>query len=241
MTKKHLLLTLISFCTFSVFAQKNDDRLKPWLFGVNGGVNFSKTYSGDTFANNFTGRNKTGINLAGLITYDISDFVSINTGVGFISKGYRIYNDTLAINSKITRNLTALNLPLGFTFRQQFNKSRFITEKIGCVLNYSFGHNNDTFYNGANKKFRLVETSIEPLYPIVYLGIGMGGNTSKGNRFEFGLTYHQPLGNEMQLNISGGEFLNKSFLLNYRGGNLQATLTYHFNLGNFEKSEDYFY
>jgi hypothetical protein len=55
------------------------------------------------------------------------------------------------------------------------------------------------------------------------------------------LNYQQPFGREMELSVSGGEFLNKSFLLNYRGGNLQATFTYHFNFGNLEKSDDYFY
>lgn len=239
--KNQFLLILALMISGMAFSQKNDDRLTPWFFGVNGGVNFSKTYNNDTFAQNFTGRNKTGFNLSGLISYDLSDYVSINSGVGIISKGYRIHNDTLSTNFKISRSIPAINIPLGLTFRQQFNKSRFITERVGVVLNYSFPSDSDTLYNGSNRKFRIVETNVKQLYPLFYLGIGLGGSTSKGDRYEFGLSYQQPFGREMELNVAGGEFLNKNFLLNYRGGNLQATFTYHFNIGNFKKSDDYFY
>lgn len=224
-----------------IWAQKSDDRLTPWFIGVSGGVNFSKTYNNDTFAQNFTGRNKTGFNINALMSRDLSDNVTINTGLGLISKGYKIHNDTLATNFKISRNLVAVNIPLGLTFRQQFNKSRFITEKVGVVMNYTFPGDQDTFYNGSNKKFRIVENRIQTIYPLYYLGIGLGGNTSKGNRYEFGLTYQQPFGRELELQISGGEFLGKNFLLNYRGGNLQATFSYHFNTGNLKKSDEYFY
>lgn len=225
----------------TAIAQSNNDRLKPWSLGVNAGFNFSKTYNNDTFAQNFSGRNKTGVHVGGLITYDINDNISINSGLGFINTGYRIYNDTLKTNLKITRNIPGVVVPLGLTFRQQFNASRFIMEKMGVAMHYSFGHNNDTFYNGSDKKFRIIEKSIQPLYPLFYLGIGLGGTTAKGNRYEFGLNSQQPFGREMELSVSGGEFLGKNFLLNYRGGNLQATFTYHFNFGNFEKSDEYFY
>lgn len=239
---KKLLLSLIALFTLTtVFGQSTNDRLKPWSLGIAGGINFSKTYSNDTFARNFSGRNKTGVNVGALISYDINDNISVSSGLGFITKGYRIYNDTLKTNMKITRNIPGIVVPLGLTFRQQFNASRFIVEKMGVAVNYSFGQKEDTFYNGSNKKFRIVETKVQPLYPLFYLGIGLGGNTAKGNRYEFGLTYQQPFGREMELSVSGGEFLNKNFLLNYRGGNLQATFTYHFNFGNFEKSDEYFY
>jgi opacity protein-like surface antigen len=95
---------------------------------------------------------------------------------------------------KISRNIPGIVVPLGLTFRQQFNASRFIMEKMGVAMNYSFGHNNDTLYNGNAKKFRIVENSIQNLYPMFYLGIGLGGNTAKGNRYEFGLNYQQPFG-----------------------------------------------
>jgi opacity protein-like surface antigen len=239
---KKLILSMIVFATAAAaFGQKNNDRLKPWSLGITGGINFSKTYSGDTFAQNFSGRNKTGVNIGGLVSYDINDNISVSSGLGFINKGYRIYNDTLKTNMKITRNIPGVVIPLGLTFRQQFSASRFIVEKMGVAMHYSFGHGEDTFFNGSSKKFRIVEKNVQPLYSMFYLGIGLGGNTAKGNRYEFGLTYQQPFGREMELSVSGGEFLNKNFLLNYRGGNLQATFTYHFNFGNFEKSDEYFY
>ena len=239
---KKLLLSLTAFCVFAIsFAQNNNDRLKPWSLGITGGINFSKTYTADTLGQNFSSRNKTGVNVGGLVSYDINDNVSINSGLGIITKGYRIYNDTLRSNMKIARTIPGVVVPLGLTFRQQFNASRFIVEKVGVAVNYSFGYGDDTLYNGSKKQFRIIENRISPVYPMYYLGIGLGGNTSKGNRYEFGLTYQQPVGREMELTVSGGEFLNKKFLLNYRGGNLQATFTYHFNFGNFEKSEEYFY
>jgi len=239
--KRQLLFFATLLSLSDVIAQSNNDRLKPWSVGINGGFNFSKTYNNDTFAQNFSGRNKTGVHFGGIITYDITDNISINSGLGFINKGYRIYNDTLKTDLKISRNIPGIVVPLGLTFRQQFNASRFIMEKMGVAMHYSFGHDNDTLFNGNAKKFRIVENSVQNLYPMFYLGIGLGGNTAKGNRYEFGLNYQQPFGREMELSVSGGEFLNKNFLLNYRGGNLQATFTYHFNFGNFEKSDEYFY
>jgi hypothetical protein len=239
--KKQLLFLVFITSLTGLFAQGNNDRLKPWSFGINGGINFSKTYNNDTFAQNFSGRNKSGVHFGGLVSYDINDNNTVNTGLSFINKGYRIYNDTLSNNMKINRNIPGIYLPLGLTFRQQFNASRFIFEKVGVAGHYSFGSGEDTLYNGTNKKFRIIENNIQSLYPMFYMGIGLGGNTIKGNRYEFGLTYQQPFGRERELNVSGGEFLNKQFLLNYRGGNLQATFIYHFNFGNFEKSDEYFY
>ncbi len=239
---KKLLLSITTFCVFGItFAQNSNERLTPWSLGITGGINFSKTFSGDTLAQNFSSRNKTGVNIGGLVSYDINDNISVNSGLSLITKGYRIYNDSLKTNAKISRSIPGIVVPVGLTFRQQFNASRFIVEKVGVAVNYSFGYGDDTLYNGSNKRFRVTENRITPVYPIYYLGIGLGGNTAKGNRYEFGLTYQQPIGREMELTVAGGEFLNKKFLLNYRGGNLQATFTYHFNFGNFKKSDEYFY
>lgn len=241
MSKKQLLVLLFSWICLTAFSQSIDNRLSKWGIGFNAGANFSSNYQADTWANNFTGRNKTGFNVAFMTSYDLHDNVSLNIGIGTIYKGYRINCDTLNVHAKVARGFFALNVPLGLDFHQQINKTRFINERFGLVVNYSLRPNSDTVWNGIKHQYRITETNINKLYPMFYLGGGWGGVNSKGNRYHFGLTYQQPFGREMEMKIETGEFLSKSFLLNFRGGNLQATFTYYFNTGNFKKSEEYFY
>lgn len=221
---------------------QDNDRLSKWLIGVNGGVNFSKTNPADTININYSSRNKTGFHLNGVMAYDLHPNITFQMGLGLQTHGYRVYCDTKATNNKIVRSIADLNMPIGLSFRQSSGGARFFHEKVGVNLHYSFIGNNDTHYNAPTKAiYRVSETSVSKIYPTFFLGIGMGNNSAKGDRFEFGLTYHYNPGNILKMQVEGGEFYKKNFPLTYRGGMLQATFTYYFNTGNLKKSEEYFY
>jgi len=242
---KTVLFVLLGLFAISMVQQaqaQNDDRLSKWLVGINGGVNFSKTNPSDTININYSSRNKTGFHLNGIAAYDLHPNVTLNMGLGLQTHGYRVYCDTKATANKIARSIVDINMPIGLSFRQGSGGARFFHEKIGVNLHYSFIGNNDTFKNTPTKTvFRVAESDVKKFYPTLFVGIGMGNNNAKGDRFEFGLTYHYNPGNVLNLQVQGGEFYRKAFPLTYRGGMLQATFTYYFNTGNLKKSEEYFY
>ncbi len=221
---------------------QGEDRLSKYYIGFTPGINFSRTSLNDTANINFSSRIKTGFNLGFAAAYNVKENISITSGLGFVSHGYRVFCDTLPLNNKVVRNTVNLTLPLGMSFRQGGTSKSQIHEKFGVVLNYNFASKTDTLLNSAtNTRFRVTENSQQRIYPTFYLGAGLGGGSGKGDRYEFGFTYQFSVMNIRGMKVEGGEFYKSYFPLNYRGGMLQATFTYYFNTGNLQRSDEYFY
>ena len=221
---------------------QGEDRLSKYYIGFTPGINFSRTSLNDTANINFSSRIKTGFNLGFAAAYNLKDNISVTSGIGFVSHGYRVFCDTLPVNNKVVRNTVNLTLPLGMSFRQGGTSRSQIHEKFGVVLNYNFASKTDTLLNApTNSRFRVTENSQQRFYPTFYLGAGLGGGSGKGDRYEFGFTYQFSVMNIRGMKVEGGEFYKSYFPLNYRGGMLQATFTYYFNTGNLKKSDEYFY
>lgn len=239
---RHRIFILGFYFIVNTSFGQSDDRLSKYFIGFTPGINFSKTSPNDTANLNFSSRNKTGFNLGLATAYNIKDNISITSGIGFVSHGYRVFCDTLPVNNKIVRNTVNLTLPIGMSFRQGGSTKSQIHEKFGVVLNYNFASKSDTLTNAIlNTRFRVTETNNNRIYPTFYLGVGLGGGSGKGDRYEFGFTYHYSLINIRSMKVEGGEFYKSYFPLNYRGGMLQASFTYYFNTGNLKKSDEYFY
>lgn len=213
-----------------------------FMLGINGGANISRLNGNDTFANNFSRRNRLG-GAAGInMSYDLSSSSSITLAVNYINKGYKINNDTLPTNTSLVRSMNTINIPLGISFRQQFNSSNYIMEKFGVIGNFTFRNDSTITTNrGTTPYFRAVEVSQNNFYPMFYLGFGIGGTAESGDRYEINITYSQSFSNDALIRVEYGSDYKKNFVQNYRGGFLQIGLTYYFNLSNFKKSEDYFY
>lgn len=242
--KNFILFIALIFISLQAIGQaENENRLTPWHIGFKLGGNISKLDPNDTFIPNITPRNKMGIVVSGLATYDLHKNVSLVTGINLTTRGYRIVNDTVAISNKIKQTYAAVQIPLGLSFRQHPSphSSSFFAEEIGGVLNYSFRQDANTLYNSDKQQVRIIETGGNKFYPMVYGGFLMGRTSNKGKRTEYGVTYYHTFGTEINLKVSSGEFYNKSFPLNYNGSNLQFTFRYYFNTGNFQKSNEYFY
>jgi hypothetical protein len=221
---------------------QGEDRLSKYYIGFTPGINFSRTSLNDTANINFSSRIKTGFNLGFAAAYNLKDNISITSGLGVVSHGYRVFCDTLPLNNKVVRNTVNLTLPLGMSFRQGGTSKSQIHEKFGVVLNYNFASKTDTLLNAAvSTRFRVTENNQQRFYPTFYLGAGLGGGSGKGDRYEFGFTYQFSVMNIRGMKVEGGEFYKSYFPLNYRGGMLQATFTYYFNTGNLQKSDEYFY
>lgn len=239
MRNKFILLFLASVGIFA-----NVKAQSKWYLGASAATCVAKTASADTLANNFTTRNRWGaaFNLGGY--YELNRVSSIHFGIGMINKGYKINNDTMALNTYVNSSITAFNGNLGLSFKQRFGGSMYIMEKIGGVINYNQSPSTtvDTFYNTTNKPtFRIVQNQTNKWYPMIYLGFVMGGSNERGDRYEFNITYQQSLSTSHTLSVQTGEFYSKSFPLNFRGGNLQIGIAYYFNMGNIKKNEDYYY
>ncbi|MFM7765176.1 MAG: hypothetical protein ACKO6I_05895 [Sphingomonadales bacterium] len=234
-----LSVLLFSFQSLCAQEDKKDTRL---MLGFNAGANFSRTANSDTFPANFTKRNRLGIALGLNGVYDISSNAGIAFGANFVQKGYKLNNDTLAINPDIVRKFWSINVPLGLHFKQQFNAQNFITEKFGIVANFNLRGDSTSLTNNDKKPaFRINEYSTRNIYPMFYLGFAMGGFSENNNRYEFGIIYTQSLSNDASIMVAHSDGLKKQFPLNYRGGFLHIGFSYYFNLSNFKKSNGYFY
>ncbi len=214
-----------------------------WMIGSSAGVGFSKTPGSDTLANQFSTRNRIGGYGNLQLSYDLNRSTSILLGVGYLNAGYKINNDTMAYNTSINNGLHFINASLGMALRQQFGKSNYISEKFGFSMNYQLGSSVlDTFNNQeAGTRFRIIQEQQRQINALFYVGVAFGGNTEGGNRYEFHVTYHQPLNTTHSLRVQHSEFFSGEFPLSYRGGNLQVGINYYFNFGNFQKTEEYFY
>lgn len=211
-----------------------------WMWGFNAGGNISRVYS-DTLANNFSRRNRLGFIAGTQLSYDIRSFVTVTVGLNYVNKGYKVFNDTLPSNASIVQKTNSLNLPIGVVFRQKFSPSSSIHEKFGFIANYSFRKDSIVRYNDEKTpRFRITDVQASKLYPMFYLGMGIGGNTESGDRYEFSVTYNQSFGTDANLNVEYGQAYLKKFPLTYRGGFVQFGFSYYFNLGNFKKSDEYF-
>lgn len=236
---KSLLLSIVLFFgSYTIgFSQSR------WMIGSSAGVGFSKTPGSDTLANQFSTRNRLGGYGNLQLSYDLNRANSILLGAGYLNAGYKINNDTMAFNTSVNNGIHYFNGSLGMALRQKFGKANYISEKFGFSVNYELGNNTrDTFNNqDAGTRFRIIQEQQRVWNALGFVGIAFGGNTEGGNRYEFQLTYYQPLGTTHNLRVQHSEFFSGEFPLSYRGGNLQIGINYYFNFGNFQKTEEYFY
>lgn len=233
MKKSLLVLVFIAAC-MSASAQNK------FYMGFNVGGNMSRVY-GDTFADNFSRRNRIGYMVGIQSTYDLNKAAAISLGFNFVNKGYKINNDTLGVNPSVIRKTNSLNIPVGVIFKQQFNPSSYIHEKAGFIGNFSLRKDSITAFNSNSaKNFRITDISEKGFYPMFYLGIGIGGKTENGDRYEFSVTYNQSFSTDANLRVEYGQNFLKQFPLTYRGGFLQFGFSYYFNMGNFQRSDEYF-
>jgi hypothetical protein len=213
-----------------------------WMLGFNAGGNIARVSVADTFPQNFSRRNRIGFNAGLQATYDVKPSVSLSFGLNYVNKGYKINNDTLGVNPSVVQKLHTLNLPVGVIFRQQFSGSSFIHEKAGFILNYTMRKDSVTLLNSsATPRFRITDISKNIVYPMFYLGFGIGGKTETGDRYEFTVIYNQSFSTAADLRVEYGTNYAKKFPLNYRGGFVQFGFSYYFNISNFKKSDEYFY
>jgi len=236
---KSLLLSII-LCLGSLGTALSQSR---WMVGASAGVGFSKTPGSDTLANQFSTRNRLGGYGNLQLSYDLNRATSLLFGIGYLNAGYKINNDTMAFNTSINNGMNYLTGRLGMALRQQFGKSNYISEKFGFSFNYELGNSTlDTFNNqDAGTRFRIIQEQQRVWNALGFVGVAFGGNTEGGNRYEFHLTYYQPLNTTHGLRVQHSEFFSGEFPLTFKGGNLQIGINYYFNFGNFQKTEEYFY
>lgn len=229
-----LTVTLALISVLSLRAQTK------FRLGLTGGGTISRNMTSDTFPKNFSRRNKASVSLGLAGQYDLRKYVSIQFAANYVGKGYKVNNDTLGNSPSVVRRLNTINVPVGIAFRQPINGTGFIQERFGFSANFNLGKDSVSNSNKTtNPDFRITEKRLNSIYPMFYLGFGMGSTTENGDRFDFGITYYQSFSKDAQLNLQYGNNLSKSNPLNYRGGYVLFNFTYTFNLVNFKRSSDY--
>ncbi len=234
--RKMVILTFLLGLGFSIQAQSK------FLVGINAGVALSRATPLDTLMTHFLRKNRTGLAFGISATFDLNRAVSFIGGINYVSKGYKINNDTHPSSPNIVRKLHSVTIPLGISFRQHFNSTNFIRENFGLVMSMNFRNDSTRLYNNENRKtFSVLETSLSNFYPMFFLGLEMGGKADNGDRYAIGVNYYQSFVRDSDVDLFAGPNMSRKAPLSYRGGFLNISFTYYFNMTNFKKADEFFY
>lgn len=230
-----LLLTLTLFIGKQATAQSR------FMVGFNAGGNIARAFVLDSLANQFSRRNRGGFNAGLQATYDLKSSIALSLAINYVNKGYKINNDTLGSSPSVVYKVNTFNIPVGLIIKQPISPSSYFHLKAGLAVNYSMRKDSiTTFNNSKTPNFRVTNILQNKIYPMFYLGLGIGGSTENGDRYEFSVTYNQSFATDASLKVQYGPNFSKEFPMSYRGGFVQAGFSYYINLGNFKKSDEYF-
>jgi opacity protein-like surface antigen len=170
---KKLVLSLLTVAGLGLAASAQTN--KPVTFGVKAGVAFPNmtVSSGNTSISFDT---KTSFYVGGTVDFGVSDVISIQPGLSFISKGTKLNNDSFTFGSdefdpteKVTLNFNYLELP------------------VNVLANFKLG-NSGKFFVGAGPYFAyLINANVK--YGSTKEDIKFGENESEFKRTDFGINF----------------------------------------------------
>ena len=158
--KNHFILLLLMICSQAASAQKYWDSSradKLFTFGVRAGLNISKQYSMDDFADR---EFRLGYQVGLTADINLVQSFSINTGVMMIQKGWKWDYDDNRGKKEVTDNATYLEIPLLASYRVNLSDQAQFQLNLGPY--FAFGMFGDqevknSFPNGDNYKISSYE------------------------------------------------------------------------------------
>ncbi|MDP2176342.1 MAG: outer membrane beta-barrel protein [Bacteroidota bacterium] len=232
---KNFFICLL-FCTsfIKINAQQG------FRFGPNAFVISSRVSIQDSLPDNFNFRFKSGFGFGVTFQYGFESGISLSTGANFVSKGYRVFNDTNRNGDVLKQQITNIEIPLNLTFIIKHNSSSDIRGVVGMNYNTVLSKK-DRMIENKNKSFIIKESFKQEAYPMVNLGVEVAKLNKIGNAMVFGLYYRHSFSSHTLLDISRGEQSPSYFQLGYRGSYIGIGFSYLFNSKNLKKNEEFFY
>ena len=201
----------------------------------------SRTHVLDKLPDNFNFRFKSGFKFGFTAQYGFTPKFVLGSGLSFVNKGYRVFNDTNSKGNLLKSNLSHIELPLNMVFKFRMGASSRMRFLLGGTLNYQIKTNEKILANNG-ETFVIREKNEQQLYPMMNTGVEIASENKAGNVFVFGIYYSQAFSNQSILHVSGSKTASTDiFSLGYRGSYIGIGLSYLFDLKNFKKEEVFFY
>jgi hypothetical protein len=234
MLKYFYICSLFCVSLSKIYAQQG------FRFGPNAFVISSRVSIQDSLPDNFNFRFKSGFGIGLTFQYGFASGISLSSGINYVSKGYRVFNDTNRNGDLLKKQITNIEIPLNLTFIIKHNSSSDIRGVIGMNYNMVLSKK-DRLIENKNKSFIIKESFKQEAYPMLNLGLEVAKLNKIGNAMVFGLYYRHSFSSHTILNVSRGEQSPTYFQLGYRGSYIGVGFSYLFNVKNLKKNEEFFY
>lgn len=231
---KHSFLLALILLPFITFAQEGF-RIGPSLHYAT-----SKPSVIDSLPTNFNFRFRSGFSGGVHIHYGFSPKFSISVGGRFVSKGYRVFNDTNNNGNVVKHNQNHIEIPVLISYKHRLNSVSFIRENIGMTFSQLMDSKSVSTSND-NGSFKITETNTKKLNPLLTIGLEVGNASKRGNVFLFGVYYKHSFSELTKLNVYNSKTSSTPYFnLNFKGSYLSLGATYLFKL-NFKPKDEFFY
>lgn len=201
----------------------------------------SRTSVLDSLPNSFNFRFKSGFSGGVSLQYGITPGLTIASGANFVSKGYRVYNDTNRNGDLLKHNISHLEIPLNLIFILKTNSSSLIRGVLGVTHTSILSQKNKVLEN-QNNSFVIKQRVTHSSYPMLNLGVEISKENKINNLFVFGVYFKQSFQSYTILDVYNNENSTQPrFNLGYRGTYIGVGVSYLFNLKNLKKTEEFFY
>ncbi len=233
---KHVLFTLI-FSIISQYSYGQDGfKIGPSAYLVRGGA-----IPVDDLPFNYNTRYRAGFGAGLTMRYGFTPFFSMSAGAFFVSKGYKIFNDTNRNGSVLKRNLSNFEIPLNFHFlikRMSKTEARLV---LGGTICNNITASSKTLSN-KNGTFIVKENFKHKIYPMLNAGVEFTRTDKVKNTMVFSFMYRYSLATANELSVFSNPNNNtRDFMSAQRGTYLGIGFTYLFDSRNFRKKEEFFY
>ena len=190
---------------------------------------------------NYNTRYRAGFGGGITMRYGFTPFFSLSTGAFFVSKGYKMYNDTNKNGNVLKRNLSNIEIPLNFHFlikRMSKTEARLV---LGGTLCNNITASSKTLSN-KNGSFIVKENFKNKIYPMLNAGLEFTKTDKVKNTMVFSFMYKYSLATANELSVfSSPNSTTRDFMSVQRGTYLGIGFTYLFDSRNFRKKEEFFY
>ena len=236
MLKKRIYLSLILVTISTVSMAQKGFRVGPSAMFLS-----SRTSVIDSLPNSFNFRFKSGFGLGLSLQYGVTPNFTIASGANFVSKGYRVYNDTNRNGDLLKHNINHLEVPLNFIFNLKTNSSSLIRGVLGVTHTSILSQQSKVLENG-DRSFIIKQRVTHTSYPMLNLGVEISKENKINNLFVFGVYFKQSFQSYTILDIyNNANSSEPRFNLGYKGTYIGVGVSYLFNLKNLKKSEEFFY
>lgn len=224
-----------------IFSFLNSNAQEGFRIGPTGAFFFSKPTVLDTLPDEFNFRYKGGFGGGISMYYGFTKNFGVSLNGTYVSKGYRVFNDTNFYGTELKRNQSLIEVPLYVVFKQRFNSTSFVRETVGASVSFLLSKQTKEISND-NGSYRIYEETKNTIYPMLDFGVEVGNENKVGHVFIFGFHYKHSFTNYTNLGIYNNKTSTTPYFnLGFKGSYLGVSLTYQFNLKSFKREEEFFY